>query len=53
MKRIGNIYPILISDENLKMAIEEVNRTHRWRPRQPSGWDGSYGAVTESGGKAR
>ena len=33
MKRIGNIYPILISDENLKMAIEEVNRTHRWRPR--------------------
>ena len=33
MKRTGNIYPILISDENLRLALEEVNRTHRWNPR--------------------
>ena len=32
MKRAKNLYAKLISDENLKMAILEVNRTHRWRP---------------------
>ena len=32
MKRAKNLYAELISDENLKMAILEVNRTHRWRP---------------------
>lgn len=32
MKRANNLYPILISDENLKMAILEVNKTHKWRP---------------------
>lgn len=32
MKRANNLYAKLISDENLKMAILEVNRTHRWRP---------------------
>ena len=32
MKRAGNLYPALISDENLRRAIEEVNSTHRWRP---------------------
>jgi len=31
MKRAGNLYPKLISDENLRLAIAEVNRTHRWR----------------------
>ena len=32
MKRINNVYPFLISDDNLRRAIEEVNRTHRWHP---------------------
>lgn len=32
MKRTRDLYPILISDENLTQAITEVNRTHRWRP---------------------
>lgn len=32
MKRTRDLYPILISDENLTQAILEVNRTHRWRP---------------------
>lgn len=31
MKRKGNLYEILISDENLYRAIEDVNRGHRWR----------------------
>lgn len=31
MKRVGNLFPILISDENLEMAIKEVNRTHHWK----------------------
>lgn len=31
MKRKGNLYEILISDENLYRAIEDVNRSHRWR----------------------
>ena len=31
MKRENNIYPKLISDDNLRLAIIEVNRTHRWR----------------------
>lgn len=30
MKRFGNLFPTLVSDENLLMAITEVNRTHRW-----------------------
>lgn len=29
MKRVGNLWPTLVSDENLKAAIFEVNRTHR------------------------
>lgn len=32
MKRIRDQYPILISDQNLELAIDEVNRTHRWLP---------------------
>jgi len=32
MKRAKNLYPILISDENLRLALDEVNRTHRWHP---------------------
>ena len=32
MKRVKNLYAKLISDENLRMAIFEVNKTHRWRP---------------------
>jgi len=31
LKRVGNLFPQLISDENLEMAIREVNRTHHWR----------------------
>lgn len=31
MKRVRNLYPKLIGDENLRLAITEVNRTHRWR----------------------
>ena len=30
-KRMGNLWGILISDENLEEAIDEVNRTHHWR----------------------
>lgn len=30
MKRVGNLYPKLISDENLRLAIETVNKSHRW-----------------------
>jgi hypothetical protein len=33
MKRVGHIFETLISDENIKKAIDEVNRTHRWEPR--------------------
>lgn len=32
MKRVNNLYPQLISDENLERAIIEVNSTHRWLP---------------------
>lgn len=31
MKRVKNIYQALISDENLRKAIAEVNASHRWR----------------------
>lgn len=38
MKRIGNLYPKLISDENLIAAIDEVNKSHRWHhyPKKPN-----------------
>ena len=32
IKRVNNLYEKLISDDNLKMAIFEVNSTHRWLP---------------------
>lgn len=32
MKRIGNIYPIMVSDGNLETAILKVNDSHRWLP---------------------
>lgn len=32
MKREGNLFEKLIGDENLNLAIDEVNRTHRWHP---------------------
>lgn len=32
MKRVGNLFDTLISDENLRKAIDEVNRTHHWKP---------------------
>jgi len=32
LKRVNHLYPKLISDENLKLAILEVNSTHRWLP---------------------
>lgn len=30
MKRVSHLYEKLISDENLRKAIEEVNKSHRW-----------------------
>lgn len=30
MKRESHLFEILISDENLNLAIDEVNRTHHW-----------------------
>ena len=33
MKRVNQQIDYLISDENLGNAIDEVNATHRWRPR--------------------
>lgn len=32
MKRVSNLYPKLISEENLRRAILEVNATHRYYP---------------------
>ena len=29
MKRVGKLYPLFISDENILKAIHEVNKTHR------------------------
>lgn len=31
MKRVGKLFEKLISDENLYLAIDEVNRTHHWK----------------------
>ena len=31
MKRTGNLYGTMISDENIIKAIKEVNKTHRWK----------------------
>lgn len=33
MKRVGNLFEKIISDKNLNNAIDEVNRSHHWRPR--------------------
>ena len=30
MKRVGHLFEKLVSDENLSLAIDEVNRTHRY-----------------------
>lgn len=30
MKRAGKLFDTLISDDNLLLAIDEVNRTHHW-----------------------
>lgn len=42
MKRVGKLFPALISDENLLRAIDVVNRTHRWschhRPNKTTAW---------------
>jgi hypothetical protein len=32
VKRKGNLYEKLISDENLRLALFTVNKTHRWHP---------------------
>lgn len=32
MKRVNNLYEQLISDDNLHLALIEVNSTHRWLP---------------------
>lgn len=31
MKRAGKLFDTLILDDNLLLAIDEVNRTHRWK----------------------
>ena len=31
MKRAKNLFEKLVSDDNLLLAIDEVNRTHHWR----------------------
>lgn len=31
MKRVGNLFSKMISDANIRNAIDEVNRGHRWR----------------------
>lgn len=33
MKRVGNLFEPLVSDDNLRKAIDEVNKTHHWRAR--------------------
>lgn len=30
MKRVGNLYKKMISEENIRRAVEEVNKSHRW-----------------------
>ena len=30
MKRVGNLYEKMLSDENILKAIDEVNKSHRW-----------------------
>jgi len=32
LKRANHLYELLVSDDNLKLAILEVNSTHRWYP---------------------
>ena len=32
MKRKGHLYDLIISDANLRLAIDTVNKTHRWNP---------------------
>lgn len=31
MKRVSHLFEVIVSEENLDLAIAEVNRTHRWR----------------------
>jgi len=42
VKRVGNLFDKIISDENLLKAIREVNRTHHWhthhRPNKCTAW---------------
>lgn len=42
LKRVGNLFEKLISDENLFRAIHEVNRSHHWRthhrPNRTTAW---------------
>lgn len=42
MKRVGNLFDRLVSDENLELAIDEVNHTHHWkthhRPNRCTAW---------------
>jgi hypothetical protein len=38
LKRTGYLFEALLSDENLRRAIDEVNRTHHWRAKhRPNG----------------
>lgn len=36
MKRVNNLYPILISDENIAKAISDVNSTHKFLHGKPN-----------------
>lgn len=42
MRRVNNLFEILISDDNLRKAIDEVNRTHHWKsghkPNRATAW---------------
>ena len=42
MKRVGDLWSTVVSDDNLSEAIDEVNRTHRWhrkhRPNRCTIW---------------
>lgn len=42
MKRVNHLKEVLLSDENLKKAIDEVNRTHHWKkghkPNKTTAW---------------
>lgn len=42
MKRVNNLFEKIISDENLRKAIQEVNKSHHWhknhQPNKCTAW---------------